>query len=470
MKALNGNRAQRGRGIKMKAWNKGSSHLQNKHHEIETIIAANKPHILGLSEANLKKEIDLSLVQHADYTLHTAPTLSNPQLGLARMVVYTHSSLVVKRRHDLENDLLSAVWLELGMPRQKKILVCNVYREWQHMGQGPTNTTGSIAEQLQRWLLFIEAWDKALQEGKEVMVLGDINLDFLMWNKSNLPARDSSVRLKKLNELLFDRIFPKGVSQLVTTPTRLSPVDPPSGLDHIYTNRPDKCSEVQAEVHGGSDHKLLKITRFSKAEVRSARYVRKRCYKNFCPAQFCEEVKELSWYELYMCDSPGTAADILTKKLSNILDKFAPIRTIQVHTRYAAWLSSASKELIIERNEAQKKAAQRRDPDDWRAYKNLRNTVTARLRSEKKDWAKQKLDGASHNPETIWKNVKSWLSWGNSGPPSKLFTGGALLTSPYRVSGAMNDYFINKVRLLNERIPDSVDDPLKKLRESMRTR
>ena len=470
VKAMNGNRANKGRGIKMIAWNKGSSHLQNKHLEVETIIAANKPHILGLSEANLKREIDPSQVQHADYTLHTAPTLDNPQLGIARMVVYTHSSLVVKRRHDLENDFLSAVWLELGMPRQKKIVVCNIYREWQHMGQGPTNTTGTIAEQLQRWMLFIESWDRALQEGKEVMVLGDINLDFLKWNRSNLPASDSSVRLKQLSELVFDRIFPQGVSQLVTTPTRLSAVDPPSGLDHIYTNRPDKCSEVQAEVHGGSDHKLLKVTRFSKAEVRSARYVRKRCYKNFCPVQFCEAVKELSWFELYMCDSPSTAADILTKKLSNILDKLAPIRTIQVHTKYAPWLPSTTKELIKKRNEAHEKAAQSKDPDDWRAYKNLRNTTTAMLRSEKKDWTRQKLDGASHNPETIWRNVKSWLSWGNSGPPSKLFIGGEMVSSPYRVSGAMNNYFINKVRLRNERIPESEEDPLQKLRESMRSR
>ena len=338
------------------------------------------------------------------------------------------------------------------------------------MGQGPTNTTGTIAEQLQRWMLFIESWDRALQEGKEVMVLGDINLDFLKWNRSNLPASDSSVRLKQLSELVFDRIFPQGVSQLVTTPTRLSAVDPPSGLDHIYTNRPDKCSEVQAEVHGGSDHKLLKVTRFSKAEVRSARYVRKRCYKNFCPVQFCEAVKELSWFELYMCDSPSTAADILTKKLSNILDKLAPIRTIQVHTKYAPWLSSTTKELIKKRNEAHEKAAQSKDPDDWRAYKNLRNTTTAMLRSEKKDWTRQKLDGASHNPETIWRNVKSWLSWGNSGPPSKLFIGGEMVSSPYRVSGAMNNYFINKVRLLNERIPESEEDPLQKLRESMRSR
>ena len=122
------------------------------------------------------------------------------------------------------------------------------------------------------------------------------------------------------------------------------------------------------------------------------------------------------------------------------------------------------------KNEAQKKATVSKDPDDWRNDKNLRNTATARLRSERKEWEKQKLDGAKHNPATIWKNVKSWLSWGNSGPPSKLFTNGEMLTSPSRVSGAMNSYFVNKVRLLNDRIPETDEDPLQKLREAMRNR
>ena len=80
MKAMHDNRTNRGRGIKIIAWNKGSSFLQNKHKEIEVLIAADRPHILGLSEANLKKGTDISTVQHDHYTLHTAPTLENPLL------------------------------------------------------------------------------------------------------------------------------------------------------------------------------------------------------------------------------------------------------------------------------------------------------------------------------------------------------------------------------------------------------
>ena len=53
IKCLNGNRGARGRGIKIVAWNKGSSFLSNRHDEIESLIAGHHPHILGLSEANL---------------------------------------------------------------------------------------------------------------------------------------------------------------------------------------------------------------------------------------------------------------------------------------------------------------------------------------------------------------------------------------------------------------------------------
>ena len=76
-----GNRRERGR--KIVHWNKGPSYLQTKHQEIETIIAGHKPHILGLSEANLWKEHDISAVQYPDTSctpaqLLTIPTLMSP--------------------------------------------------------------------------------------------------------------------------------------------------------------------------------------------------------------------------------------------------------------------------------------------------------------------------------------------------------------------------------------------------------
>ena len=54
------------------------------------------------------------------------------------------------------------------------------------------------------------------------------------------------------------------------------------------------------------------------------------------------------------------------------------MRTIKFRTKYAAWLK-----------EAQKRAVESKDPDDWRAYRNLRNISTAILSAEKREWEKQ---------------------------------------------------------------------------------
>ena len=202
--------------------------------------------------------------------------------------------------------------------------------------QGPNNQIGSISAQLARWVLFLDKWELALGEGREVIVLGDINLDFLKWSK-DLPASDSSTRLKGLTDSLFRRIFPHGVSQLIRTATREAPHSQPSGLDHIYTNKPYKCSEAAAEYTGGSDHKLIKVTRFCKSLKSNVRYVRKRVFKDFSAASYCEAVRQLSWFELYMCDCPSQAAELLTSSLSAILDQMAPIRTIQVRKKYVPW-------------------------------------------------------------------------------------------------------------------------------------
>ena len=115
---------------------------------------------------------------------------------------------------------------------------------------------------------------------------------------------------------------------------------------------------------------------------------------------------------------PTQATEILTKKLSDILDTMAPVRTIQRRSKNAAWLSDQTKAMLKLIDAAQATAARTKNQDDWREYKNLRNSATARMRAENKYWEKQKLDRAQNSSSTLWQNVKSWLNWGNSGPPS----------------------------------------------------
>ena len=323
---------------------------------------------------------------------------------------------------------------------------------------------------MERWTTLLEQWEKALAEEKEVLVLMDANIDFLKWTKDNLSANDSTARLRPLIDLLFTKIFPHGVSQLVTGATRTWPGQQDSGLDHVYSNKPGKLSEVNAVFTGGSDHKLLKVTRFSKSFQPSARYVRKRSYKDFSEQVFLNRVREISWFNLYMCEDTNTAVKILTDELTTILDELAPVRTIQLRSRYAPWLTKETKVLQKERDKAQQAASLSGSQEDWRLYKNLRNSTNSTMRKEKKKWEQKRLNNLENSPTTLWKNIKTWLNWKTSGPPTQLFHEGRTVRAPGELADTMNHFFVDKVARLRAGIPANDDDPLKTIKEVMRDR
>ena len=157
MGAKNNNKGKYKGKMNLLHWNKGSARLENKVEELEDLFQQYKPDILGLSEANLYPDTDTNKIQFENYSLYTCPTLNNPELRVSRVVVYVHNSLIVKSRPDLEYSGLSSIWLELGHKGSKKILVCNIYREWQYMHQQDKSSL-SNASQLLRWERFIESW------------------------------------------------------------------------------------------------------------------------------------------------------------------------------------------------------------------------------------------------------------------------------------------------------------------------
>ena len=165
-------------GIKILHWNAGARHLKNKINDIENVISSYRPAILGISEGNFKKEHNLEDVQIENYSLYFSETLNNPDLNISRVVVYVHNDIAVKLRKDLMNDSFSSIWLEINLPRKKKFLVCQCYREWQYMGQDD-DSSHSIEAQFSRWDGFLKQWEKALNTDLECHTLGDMNLNFL---------------------------------------------------------------------------------------------------------------------------------------------------------------------------------------------------------------------------------------------------------------------------------------------------
>ena len=74
-----------------------------------------------------------------------------------------------------------------------------------------------------------------------------------------------------------------------------------AGLDHLYSNKPEKLSSVQTYLTGMSDHMLLKVTRFSKSFRQNPRFIRKRMFKNFDSEKFRQELVISQLEEIKTC-------------------------------------------------------------------------------------------------------------------------------------------------------------------------
>ena len=341
-------------GIKIAHLNKGPGFLGTKISDIEHAVSNLKPHILGISEANFFYGHDIEEVQLSEYSFHVCPTISNKNLGYSRVVVYVHNSVVYKIREDLMSNNYSSIWVQIGLPGKKQILVCHTYREWQVLQKDNVmNSSNSVDDQLQRWLLFLDQWEKALNSGMEVIVCGDINLNHLDWGLPHSQQSSQTKKLRPLIEELFQKILPLGVVQCVTVATRFMIGQPQTGLDHFYTTCSEKLSPVNAVFWGGPDHKMIFGTRHSKLLNKNPRYVKKRSFKTFNPDAFLEDISKLYWWDIYQCDNVDTAVHLFTQRFSEVLDKHAPMKIFQFRRNYAPWISLATRDLMKQRNEAQ---------------------------------------------------------------------------------------------------------------------
>ena len=82
------------------------------------------------------------------------------------------------------------------------------------------HSTLDISEQLARWIIILEQWERALDTGKDVVVMGDFNLDFLSFHRTDLSSSSQAHRMKPLVGEMFARVVPHGVKQCVVGPTR----------------------------------------------------------------------------------------------------------------------------------------------------------------------------------------------------------------------------------------------------------
>jgi hypothetical protein len=254
--------------LKIIQWNKGNIHLTGSLEEIEVLIKIERPDLLALSESMVLQRDTTEEICITGYSLEQADTFSD--LAISRNCMHISNTVQYIRRTDLEESPISTVWVEIIVPGTSNVLVMGLYRQWSLPGDFGGDSD-SNASQLARWQLICDQWSTALDEGKEVLVASDDNIDSVDWitNYSNSNRQ----RTLHLYNKLADKILTRGVVVLNNKITRQLGTNRPSILDHIYTTHPDKVVQAFTKTQGKSDHRMVGIVWVSKKPVHVMGYI-----------------------------------------------------------------------------------------------------------------------------------------------------------------------------------------------------
>ena len=213
--------------IKIASINKGNSDLINKVDQINHLLTKHKPDLLVINELNLNKNDTTTKNQFIGYNLEHDQQLKTN--GTARTGILIKSNINYKRRKDLESDKISTVWVQVKTKENFFFLVQAVYRQFKLIG---VDGTRNITQQNERWKILVDKWLEAQEEQREIVTIGDINLNSLKWDTDYGQKSTYEKSRHKMYQILKNNILDQGTFQVNKIRTRES---------EIGTNQP-ACS------------------------------------------------------------------------------------------------------------------------------------------------------------------------------------------------------------------------------------
>ena len=210
---------------------------------------------------------------------------------------------------------------------------------------------------------FVCMMDSVWLESKEIILMGDFNIDLSKANKSWTEA--------------FSFFNP---SQIIDSPTRVTPSSR-TVTDHIYSSTPLHIQEVCVPVLGVSDHYSVCCT-WSKKGVKIPKLghtlLTYRSFAKFDEDKYIGDLRNAAFSYVYNHTDSGDALNTWYSIFNKILDKHAPQK--MKRTKYAVkpeWLTPETRDAIRHRDYLL-------PLNRFDEYKRHKNKVTCMIRDSKK--------------------------------------------------------------------------------------
>jgi len=223
--------------------------------------------LLTLSETHVKESENIDdIYKISGYNFESRKRSNGIGGGVA---VYVHEDVNYIRRFDLESSDLENIVIEIVLNKSTNIIIATHYR--------PPNSSKYLLK------TFSESFEKSLsfycRESKEVILLGDMNVDYL---------------IRKDNADIKSIIVQNGLTQIIKEPTRTTS-ESKTLIDIIATNKPENIISSDVINTNLSDHDLVACIRKINTKKFPKKTVTCRNYKFYDPNQMKSDFDKVNW-------------------------------------------------------------------------------------------------------------------------------------------------------------------------------
>ena len=180
-----------------------------------------------------------------------------------------------------------------------------------------------------------------------------------------------------------------------------------SNLDHVYTNNPDLISNITTEYLSNSDHKIVCFRKNNKERPKNLDCTRRRLYKNMSVEDFLKDIHISPINEeTTRTSSIDVAAENFSKGFLKVLNKHAPMKTVQNRVNYCSALSESTKRDIECRNKLREIMTNGTSTEIIPQYKALMKAVKLKVKDDKQMFNENRLE--SKDSKSTWKVEKAY--------------------------------------------------------------
>lgn len=345
---------------------------------IEELTFSNKDiDVLTLSETHISTDEDNDNLYHISGYHFEKRNRQNGKGGGVAM--YVKDSINYIRRTDLESETLENIVIEIILSTSKDFLIASYYKPPQSSKYLQKNYNELFNESLTR-----------LSLSKEVILLGDLNVDFL-------KASDNREFKSVLKE--------NGFTQIIKDATRVTK-ESRTLIDIIATNRPETISTSAVIPSSISDHDLIACKRKLNHQKFASKTIKCRNYKSYDHNAMNEEFQQVNWYPVLTAPDVNIAVDIFNTIVKDIFDKHAPIIEKRIKGRPCPWMDDELKSIMNRRDQLLRKVRKTNSDDDWKNYKSLRNRCNNLTKKAKGAYHRNVINENRLNPKNFWNSIK----------------------------------------------------------------